>query len=164
MVKELKLFKDRVEQVSVSGMAPMVGRVIDLPADGYLQVKCEGGHVLRARMVSSLAGKKPEHLLGQEVVLLFENNDPQKPIAVASLQATGDFASAMQAAAGFDEEIEASMDGEKVLIQAKEKLELRVGKASIVIDANGKITIRGASLLSRSTGPIRIKGGHVDIN
>jgi len=163
MVEELKLFKDRVEQVSVSGMAPMVGRVIDLPADGYLQVKCEGGHVLRARMVSGLAGKKPEHLLGQEVILLFENNDPQKSIAVASLQATGDFASAMQAAV-FDEEVEASVDGERVLIQAKEKLELRVGKASIVIDANGKITIRGASLLSRSTGPIRIKGGHVDIN
>ena len=163
MVEELKLFKDRVKQVSASGMAPMVGRVIDLPADGYLQVKCEGGHVLGARMVSGLAGKKPEHLLGQEVVLLFENNDPEKPIAVASLQATGDFASAMQAAS-IDEEVEASVDGEKVLIQAKEKLELRVGKASIVIDANGKITIRGASLLSRSTGPIRIKGGHVDIN
>lgn len=163
MVEELKLYKDRVEQVSVSGMAPMVGRVIDLPADGYLQVKCEGGYALLARMVSGLAGKKPEHLLGQEVVLLFENNDPEKPIAVASLQATGDFASAMQAAS-IDEQVEASVDGEKVLIQAKEKLELRVGKASIVIDANGKITIRGASLLSRATGPIRIKGGHVDIN
>ena len=163
MVEELKLFKDRVEQVSVSGMAPMVGQVINLPADGYLQVKCEDGCVLRARMVSGLIGKKPEHLLGQEVVLLFENNNPKKPIAVASLQATGDFASAMQAAV-LDEEVEASVDGEKVLIQAKEKLELRVGKASIVIDANGKITIRGANLLSRSTGPIRIKGGHVDIN
>ena len=87
MVEELKLFKDRVEQVSVSGMAPMVGQVIDLPMEGYLQVKCEGGHALRARMVSGLAGKNPEHLLGQEVVLLFENNDPEKPIAVASLQA-----------------------------------------------------------------------------
>lgn len=163
MIEELKLLKSQAEQVSLSGIAPMVGRVIDLPADGYLRVKCEGGHVLRTRMVSGLTNKKPEHLLGQEVVLLFENNDLKKPIAVASLQATGDFASAMQTA-GFDEEVEASVDGEKVLIQAKEKLELRVGKASIVIDANGKITIRGASLLSRSTGPIRIKGGHVDIN
>lgn len=113
-------------------------------------------------MASALAIKQAEYLIGQDVVLIFENNDPDKAIAIAGLQPTVDFATALQAA---DEPaVEARIDGEKVLIQAKEKLELRVGKASIVIDANGKITIRGANLLSRSTGPIRIKGGHVEIN
>ena len=56
------------------------------------------------------------------------------------------------------------VDGENVVIKASKKIELRVGKASIVIDENGKITTRGEHLLNRATGPIRIKGGHVDIN
>jgi len=162
MAEELKLLKTANIREANTNPAPTVGRVIDLPENGYLLVKPESGQVRRARMVSSLAGTKPEYLIGQDVVLIFENNDPDKPIAVACLQPTGDFVSALRAAEKND--VEATVDGEKVLIQARQKLELRVGKASIVIDANGKITIRGANLLSRSTGPIRIKGGHVEIN
>lgn len=162
MSKELKLLKSEGARVEQTSSAPAVGRVIDIPAAGYLLVQTESGQTLRARMASTLALKKPEYLIGQDVVLLFENNDPDKPIAIARLQSTVDFAAALQAEE--EDVVEARVDGEKVLIQASEKLELRVGKASIVIDANGKITIRGANLLSRSTGPIRIKGGHVEIN
>lgn len=162
MSKELKLLKNESVAVGQATSAPVVGRVIDIPAPGYLLVKTAAQQTLRARMASALAIKQAEYLIGQDVVLIFENNDPDKAIAIAGLQPTVDFATALQAA---DETaVEARIDGEKVLIQAKEKLELRVGKASIVIDANGKITIRGANLLSRSTGPIRIKGGHVEIN
>jgi hypothetical protein len=35
-------------------------------------------------------------------------------------------------------------DGETVKIAAKERIELRVGKASIVMEADGHITIRGS--------------------
>jgi hypothetical protein len=114
-------------------------------------------------MVSDLATKLGDQALGQEVILLFENNDPEKAMAIASLQPTGDFATALEVASR-EKPVHARVDGETVLIKAERKLELRVGKASIVIDENGKITIRGANLLSRSTGAIRIKGGHVEIN
>ena len=162
MSKELKLLKNEGARAEHASSAPAVGRVIDIPSAGYLLVQMESRQTLRARMAAALATKRPEYLVGQDVVLLFENNDPDRPIAIARLQPAVDFATALQASE--DDEVEARVDGEKVLIQAKEKLELRVGKASIVIDANGKITIRGANLLSRSTGPIRIKGGHVEIN
>lgn len=163
MAEELKLLRNIEEEHSSPDPAPLVGRVIDVPQQGCLLVKCSGGQALRARMVAELAATPPERLIGREVVLVFENNDPQKPIAMACLQPEGDFAAALEAASTGDD-VEARVDGETVLIRARQKLELRVGKASIVIDANGKITIRGANLLSRSTGPIRIKGGHVDIN
>jgi len=163
MVEELKLVKRVEERNALPDTSPVVGRVIDAPQDGYLMVQCGNAQPLRARMVSDLADKPGEQLLGQEVVLLFENNDPEKAIAIASLQPIGDFASALEAA-GREKQVHARVDGETVLIKAEKKLELRVGKASIVIDENGKITIRGANLLSRSTGPIRIKGGHVEIN
>ncbi|MDH3902178.1 MAG: phage baseplate assembly protein V [Xanthomonadales bacterium] len=163
MVEELKLVKNTKIRSVLPDTSPMVGRVVDVPQDGFLLVQCGDTKPLRARMVSDLAGKLGEPQLGQEVVLLFENNDPEKPIAIASLQPTGDFATALEAASR-DKKVHARVDGETVLIKAEQKLELRVGKASIVIDNNGKITIRGANLLSRSTGPIRIKGGHVEIN
>jgi len=163
MVEELKLVKNAKTRNALPDTSPMVGRVVDVPQDGYLLVQCGDTEPLRARMVSDLAGKLGEQLLGQEVILLFENNDPEKAIAIASLQPTGDFASAFEAASR-EKQVHASVDGETVLIKAEQRLELRVGKASIVIDSNGKITIRGANLLSRSTGPIRIKGGHVEIN
>jgi len=163
MVEELKLVKSAQKRNALPDTGPVVGRVVDVPQDGYLIVQCGSTQPMRARMVSDLAGKLGERLLGQEVILLFENNDPEKAIAIASLQPAGDFASALEAASR-DKQVHARVDGETVLIKADKKLELRVGKASIVIDSNGKITIRGANLLSRSTGPIRIKGGHVEIN
>ena len=42
--------------------------------------------------------------------------------------------------------------------------ELRCGKASITLTRAGKVLIRGAYLLSRSSGVNRIKGGSVQIN
>jgi hypothetical protein len=96
------------------------------------------------------------------VLVLFEKNDPEKPIVIALLHAP--FSDVAPIELETDEELETHVDGKRVVIRAEEKLELRCGKASIVIDANGKVTISGAHLLNRSTGPIRIKGGHVDIN
>ena len=163
MMDKLKLLKSTSKNEMLSSVAPQDARVLDVPDRGRLLVKYGNKQTVQARMVTELASGKPEYLIGQEVILLFEDNDPERPIAIASLQPTGDFASALQIA-DLKEEKKTNDDDENILIQAKEKLELRVGKASIVIDANGKITIRGANLLSRSTGPIRIKGGHVDIN
>lgn len=163
MRDKLTLLKTTTAKEFLSSAAPLVGRVLDVLNDGHLIVNCNNVQGVKARMVTELAATKAELLIGQDVILIFENNDPKKPIAVASLQPVGDFASAVHSA-NRERELQNSEEDKHILIQAKEKLELRVGKASIIIDANGKITIRGANLLSRSTGPIRIKGGHVDIN
>lgn len=163
MAEKLKILKTPARKEIVPSSAPQVARVLDVPERGRLLVKSGTDQAIQARAVTELAALEPEYLIGREVILLFENNDPEKPIAFATLQPLGDFASALQTATR-DSDIKAKVDDDRVLIEAREKLELRVGKASIVIDADGKITIRGAHLLSRSTGPIRIKGGHVDIN
>ena len=44
------------------------------------------------------------------------------------------------------------------------EIELRCGKASLILTRAGKVLIRGAYLLSRSSGVNRIKGGSVQIN
>lgn len=154
-------------QVQASALAttcaPAIGRVVDVPEPGIAMVRLDANEPRKTRLVAALAKERPDRLVGQEVVLLFEGNDPNKPIALALLRTPSEFAEALQIE-NREQQLDARVDGERVVIEAKKRLELRVGKASIVIDEQGKITIRGAHLLNRATGPIRIKGGHVDIN
>lgn len=142
--------------------APVVARIVDSPEPGILLVQLAEADSLRARMTASLAALDVAALLGREALLLFEGNDPGRPIAVALLHSP--FGDAQDVTVEAGDDLDFRVDGRRVVIQAEQTLELRCGKASIVIDADGKVTIRGTHLLSRSTGPIRIKGGHVDIN
>lgn len=97
--------------------------------------------------------------IGKEVALLFENGDPAAPMIIGRLR--------------HSKQLEVNppslpesviVDGERMLIEAKEEIVLKCGKASITLTKAGKIILRGAYLLSRSSGVNRIKGGSVQIN
>ncbi len=95
--------------------------------------------------------------IGKEVVLMFENGDPHRPIVIGK----------MQPSSPPDEispKVSVVLDGDRVLLQADREIVLKCGKASITLTRAGKILIRGAYLLSRSSGVNRIKGGSVQIN
>jgi len=119
--------------------------------------------------------------VGRTAALLFAAGDPARPLIVglvrepmdAVIQATeqGERAEAEILAdeALADEEepdrpFEARVDGERVVISAEEEIVLQCGNASITLTRAGKILLRGAYLLSRSSGVNRIKGGSVQIN
>ena len=55
-------------------------------------------------------------------------------------------------------------DGEKLVIEARREMTLRCGKASITMTADGRVTIRGTQVLSRSDGPNRVQGASVQLN
>jgi hypothetical protein len=59
---------------------------------------------------------------------------------------------------------EARVDGDRVVLSAEKEIVLQCGKASITLTRAGKILIRGAYLLARSSGVNRIQGGSVQIN
>jgi len=58
----------------------------------------------------------------------------------------------------------AYIDGQKVVIEGHEEIELRCGEASIRLTKAGKILIKGKYLLNRSSGVNRIMGGSVQVN
>jgi hypothetical protein len=60
--------------------------------------------------------------------------------------------------------IEARLDGERVVIEAKNEIVLVCGQASIVLRRNGRIAIYGTHLETRSKGINRIRGGIVELN
>lgn len=146
----------RQEQTTkIDGVA--VGRLVE--AGGPLLVDFPGNPSSKPLPARSAAQILPEDS-GAEVALLFENGDPLKPIIVGKMFSGSELSFNDRLAAGH----EAELDGERVTLSAEKEIVLRCGKASITLTKAGKIIIKGAYLLNRSTGVNRIKGGSVQIN
>jgi hypothetical protein len=101
--------------------------------------------------------------VGRQVVVIFEGGDPDKPIVMGAIQESRR-AEAAPAAVQAPQGVQADIDGETLQLTAKKEIVLRCGKASITLTRAGKVLIRGAYLLNRSSGVNRIKGGSVQIN
>jgi hypothetical protein len=94
--------------------------------------------------------------LGKEVALMFIDADPSRPLIVGVLEPPR--------RSDLKKPLTAEVDGERLVFTADHEIEFRCGKASITLTRAGKILIKGAYLLSRSSGVNRIKGGSVQIN
>ncbi|MFT3925142.1 MAG: DUF6484 domain-containing protein [Myxococcales bacterium] len=94
------------------------------------------------------------------VLLVFEEERSDRPIVVGLVEARP----MAGPSATPSESIEAKLDGKRVVLEAKDEIELRCGKASIVLRRNGRVVIRGTYVETRSEGVNRIKGGSVQIN
>ena len=106
---------------------------------------------------------------GREVALMFERGDPRRPLVLGLIQhpqveLAVDEAATQASAPPQLQVLEAEVDHERLVLTADKEIVLRCGKASITLTRAGKVLIRGAYLLSRSSGANRIKGGSVQIN
>lgn len=158
-------------QKSVSAIEGVrVGRVVRINDCGQPVVDFPGNNLgpLAARFTGSLELPllREAAASSKEVLLVFENSDPARPIIIDTLFSLLDeIALPEQTAAVEPDEItDVTVDGKKVTFHAEEEIVLRCGKASITLTKAGKVLIRGAYLLSRSSGANRIKGGSVQIN
>ncbi len=106
-----------------------------------------------------------ETMIHREIALMFTDGDPRKPIVIGLIQHPGEISAD---AAGLDARCpkpdHVEVDGERLVFSAEKEIVLRCGKASITLTRAGKVLIRGAYLLHRSSGVNRIKGGSVQIN
>jgi len=135
--------------VLVPGSAPLV----DFPDNA-------SGRLIPSRSVVSLQA----HQVGREVALAFEDGDSERPIILGVLE---DFEVRPTDSSNIEQtsgplRIQGNTDA--LCISAARELTLQCGKASITLTAAGKLLLRGAYLLSRSSGVNRIKGGSVQIN
>ncbi len=103
---------------------------------------------------------------GLRAIAGFEDGDEERPILLGLLDAPP-AAETSEAAVHVDAPArpeEARLDGERVVLSADKEIVLKCGRASITLTRAGKVLIRGAYLLNRSSGVNRIKGGSVQIN
>jgi len=61
-------------------------------------------------------------------------------------------------------ELEVLVDGETLNIHAERQIELRCGKASLLLQADGRVVLSGTYVVSTSRGPNKIKGATVSLN
>lgn len=93
-------------------------------------------------------------IVGSEVALLFEDGDLGRPLIVGRIVEPARKQRLPQIV----------RDGEMVRIVAEERLELRCGKATIIMEKDGHITIRGTYVTSHASAANRIRGGSVNLN
>jgi hypothetical protein len=105
-----------------------------------------------ARSLCALDGS----MVGAEVALLFEGGDPGQPLVVGRI--------VDPARRPPSEDLAVVRDGETVRITAGSRIELRCGKATIILEKDGRIVVRGTYLTSHASASNRIRGGSVNIN
>ncbi len=104
--------------------------------------------------------------LRQEAVLLFADGDPARPLLMGLLQPesptplTDALLDRPLPAAPKDVEV----DGRRVVLEGREEVVLRCGKASLTLRRNGQVVLRGVNIRTEADEVQRIKGGKVQIN
>ncbi|MER8528441.1 MULTISPECIES: DUF6484 domain-containing protein [unclassified Mesorhizobium] len=105
---------------------------------------------LPARSLTALTSD----MVGSEVALLFQEGDAMKPLIVGRIVEPARKTAAPQVV----------REGERILITGDERIELRCGKATILMEKDGRITIRGSYVTSQASAANRIRGGSIDLN
>jgi hypothetical protein len=121
---------------------------------------------VRARLAISLRGEALVAAAAERrgVVLVFDGGDSARPILVGLLEPETPLLDELLGGQAEKLPDVAEVDGKRVVIDGRDEIVLRCGKASISLRRNGRIAIRGVQLETRARGLQRIKGGKVEIN
>ncbi|RPI72407.1 MAG: hypothetical protein EHM45_22290 [Desulfobacteraceae bacterium] len=144
----------------------IIGRIVKTVNQRRLLVDFPGnsGDPVPARMTRSFKSKtnQADTLVDRQVLLVLENNDPALPIIIDMIYSLVD--EITEASLDTQKPQEALIDGKRIILEAEEEIVLRCGQASILLKKDGQIVIRGTNLLSRSSGPNKVKGATIAFN
>jgi hypothetical protein len=94
---------------------------------------------------------------GCQCALLFEGGDPARPLVMGVLQEPVLTLHAVGAAT-------TTQEAETFSVEAEQAIELRCGKASLRLSSDGRIELRGTTVVSHATGLNRIRGASIKLN
>ena len=140
----------------------LVGELVGLRNEEPRALVVFPGHAgavpLAARSVVDLHGAH----IGASVVLMFDDGELTQPIVMGVIRVLGGVAG--WPVAPRPQRVEIDADGERLLVGAQRQLVLRCGAASITLESNGKVSIRGTQIVSEAEGANRVRGGSVQLN
>jgi hypothetical protein len=143
-----------------------VGKIVFVDSQGIVHVDFKGNGA--GPLPAKLSGAMQTRLRKQgvsafaQVLLLFEEGEPHRPVVFDVV--VGAVGAMEEIAIQMADDQDVTVDGKSITFDAREQIVLRCGKSSITLTRAGKVLIRGAYLLNRSSGVNRIKGGSVQIN
>ena len=149
-----------------ASVATSVGRVTAVTAEGQPLVTVAGELEPRvARSLVQLRALPLDLSTLPAVALIFEDADRSLPVIVGwihdSLVAPAGRAPSAAATHGLPEAV---VDGQRVVLQADLEIVLQCGASSIILTRDGHVVIKGAQVVTRSSGATKIRGAVVNIN
>jgi hypothetical protein len=94
----------------------------------------------------------PRPALPCTVLLHFEGGDPRCPIIVGVVQERVPEGGTLV------------LDLERLVLQGHREVQLRCGEASVTMQADGRVVVKGTELVSRASATNKIRGASVQIN
>jgi len=138
------------------------GTVVEIDKQGAVWI--EAAAIATVRVRAKIAGRllhSGQDLLARQVLLLLEGGDPALPVIVDTVH---DRLLPLDAGAPKSKQEEIEVEAKRIAFKAEEEIVLGCGKSAVILSADGEVVIRGTDLLSRSSGPNRIKGSRVQVN
>lgn len=133
----------------------VAAEVIGVDDNGRPVVSVNGVVTIAAHVVWTPGAPAWPDCIGARVLLGFLNGDETQPIVLGFLEPP---------AAVSNTDRGAEKMPETLRIAAGREMVIECGEAKISLRKDGRIEIRGTHLISRSSGPNKIKGGSVFIN
>ena len=127
----------------------LVGEVAGTDDQGFPLVSTDTHGVRAADVVWMPDAPNWPKCVGLRVVLGHLGGDEQRPVVLGLLDAPPKTR---------------AKTPDTLRVESKRELVIECGKSKIALRADGRIEIRGGHLISRSSGPNKIKGGSVHIN
>jgi hypothetical protein len=127
----------------------LIGRVTGIDDQGLPIVSTAKGERVAAAVVWMREAPRWADCVGLRVVVAHLEEDDSRPLVLGLLDAPPGAAARVP---------------ETLKVESRRELVIECGKSKIALRADGRIEIRGGHLISRSSGPNKIKGGTVHIN
>lgn len=144
------------------------GRLVQITKQGRALVDYPGNQLgpIEAR---SVVAEFPKDRRNREknlpVLLVFENGNPASPIIVGIIRDTlYSVTSSEEITLPVKRPGDGTIDGKKIIIDAKQEIVLRCGKSSVILRKDGKILVKGINITSRASRTHKIKGSSININ
>lgn len=110
---------------------------------------------------ASVAGAIDESSIGRTAVVMFIAGEWARPLVIGLVH-SGDAAQARAAAEAAPPA--AAAPEKRVVVEAGDALTLKCGKASLTMQKNGRMILRGTDIASYASGTQRINGAIVEVN
>jgi hypothetical protein len=135
------------------------GGVVAVLAGGRIQIRDENTRRLFVcDLLRVTAGPLPEVTEGRDVIFVAEEDDEHGYIlGIIEPPTTAE----PQCAALGDESAETPT---VIVLRAEHRLELTCGRASLTMNADGTVVLKGTTVVSRASGVNKIRGAAVRIN
>lgn len=151
-ITELPLSNSAVQIAAISS-TPTVMQLSDIDEKGRPILRYPNGETLIAQTIIQI--DPSENVINQNALVIFENNESNKPIIIGILKESI-----------WSESTDLSVKDKKgdISLSAKNSLDLKCGKSQIKLKSNGEVVIKGIEVTTRAAYANKIKGSTVKIN